>query len=176
LGRIHIRSKLTGVVQDVKIYRTCEIDELSPSLKKIVTKYESGIKKQKSVLTKYKIEGKERLEPDYKLDPTGKLKGTLDGVLIEFYIKAEDMMGVGDKMVYYTAVKGVIKDIMPKGKEPYTDFRDKEPIDTLLTISSLNARMVTSVINVGIVNKILIELDRQCKEKLGIEWKNLEDM
>ena len=86
------------------------------------------------------------------------------------------MMGVGDKMVYYTAVKGVIKDIMPKGKEPYTDFRDKEPIDTLLTISSLNARMVTSVINVGIVNKILIELDRQCKEKLGIEWKNLEDM
>jgi hypothetical protein len=41
---------------------------------------------------------------------------------------------------------------------------------------SLNARMVTSIILNGAMNKGLIELDRQCKELLGIEWKTLDKM
>ena len=90
-----------------------------------------------------------------------------------FYIKCEDKMGVGDKLTYNTAIKGVVKDIMPKGKEPYTDFRPDEPIDALLTSASVNARMTASIISSGSLNKVLMELSRQCKEKLGIKWNNL---
>lgn len=177
LGRIHIRSKISGVVQDIKIYRTCELSEMSPSLRKLVSAYEKQIKDDKKIFDKYKIEGANwKLEPDYKLEPTGKLKKCPNSVLIEFYIKCEDKMGIGDKLIYNNSIKGVIKDIMPPGTEPRTEFRPNEPINALLSTGSVNARMVASIIINGSINKCMIELSRKCKELLGIPWKNLPDM
>ena len=176
-GRIEVHSKITGIVQDIKIYRTCDLDELSPSLRKIVTAYEKDIKAQKALLAKYKITDAEILHnvaPDYKLEPTGKLKNTPKGVYIEFYISAYDKMGIGDKLTYNTGIKGTIKDIIKTGEEPYTDFRPDEPIDALLTSASVNARMVTSIIVCGAINKALVELTRKCKETLGMDWYNLK--
>ena len=173
LGRIHVRSKITGKIQDVKIYRTCDIDELSPSLKKIVTEYESRIKKEKAQLKKLGIDDTTGLlDADYKLEPQGKLKDCIDGVKIFIYISCADKMGVGDKLVYSSALKGTVKYIINKGDEPTTDFRPNEYIEALLTTSGVNARMVGSVIINGSINKVLVELDRYCKEKLGIPWKN----
>lgn len=177
-GRIQVRSKITGMVEDIKIYRTCELDELSPSLRKIVYKYEKAINDKRKLLEKQgvsDIEITELLEPTGKQEPAGKLKNTENGVMFCFYIKCADKMGVGDKLIYNTAIKGVIHDIIPKGKEPYTDFRPNEPIDTLLTSSSVNARMVASIITGGSLNKVLIELTRQCKDILGIPWHNLSN-
>lgn len=177
LGRIHVRSKMTGWVEDVRIYRTCELDDLSPSLKKLVMSYEKEIQKTKKLFKDNNIKNMDHtLEPDYKLPANGKLKGVDDGVLIEFYIKCEDKMGIGDKLVYNSAIKGVVKDIIQPGDEPYTDYHPQEQVDALLTTSSINARMVGSIILNGALNKVLVELDRQCKEKLGIKWKNLKDM
>lgn len=175
-GRIQVHSKITGLVQDIKIFRTCELDELSPSLKKIVSKYENDIAKEKKYLKANgltDVEIAEQLPDIKKLNPEGKFKNLEKGVMFCFYIKCEDKMGVGDKLTYNTAIKGVVKDIMPKGKEPYTDFRPDEPIDALLTSASVNARMTASIISSGALNKVLIELTRQCKEKLGIKWNNL---
>jgi RNA polymerase Rpb2, domain 6. len=177
-GRIQVRSKLTGVLQDIKIKRTCELSDLSPSLRKIVTQYENGIKAKKKKLLSAgvnPIEVESMLDVTEKMNPEGKLKNTPNGVLFEFYIKCRDKMGVGDKLTYNTAIKGVIKDIIPEGKDPYTDFRKDEPIDALLTSASVNARMTPSVMITGSLNKVLIELSRQCKEKLGIKWTNLEN-
>jgi hypothetical protein len=177
LGRIHVRSKLTGVVQDIKIFRTCELDELSPSLRKLVTSYENRIKKEKTELKKTGVQNVDGLlDPDYKLEAQGKLKDCLDGVKIFIYIKCHDNMGVGDKLVFSTALKGVIKTVIPKGEEPYTDFRPDEKIEALLTTAGVNARMVGSIILNGLINKILIETDRKCKENLGIKWKNLYEI
>ena len=165
-----------NTLQDIKIFRTCELDELSPSLKKIVSKYENSIKKEKKYLKDNgvtDIEINESVPSTEKLLPEGKFKNLEKGVMFCFYIKCEDKMGVGDKLTYNTAIKGVVKDIMPKGKEPYTDFRPDEPIDALLTSASVNARMTASIISSGSLNKVLMELSRQCKEKLGIKWNNL---
>ena len=177
-GRIKIRSKISGIVQDIKIYRTCEISELSPSLKKIVKDYEKRIKEERKRALKYGVSEEEVRafsEPDYKLEQEGKLKITENGVLIEFYIKCFDKMGIGDKLTYNTALKGVIKDIIPSGDEPYTDFRPDEKIDALLSFASVNARMTTSIILNGAMNKTMIELSRKCKDILGIKWNNLGD-
>ena len=92
-----------------------------------------------------------------------------------FYIKCEDRMGVGDKLVYNTGIKGVVKDIIPEGKDPYTDYRPNEPIDALLTPASVNARMVGSILNGGTLTKVIVELDRKCKEILGIPWTNIQN-
>ena len=177
-GRIHVRSKLTGIIQDIKIYRTCDINELSSSLKKIVTSYEKDVNDKKKKLLDSgvsELEIETILEPTKKSLQEGKLKNVDNGVMFCFYIRCTDKMGVGDKLVYNTAIKGVVKDIIPEGKEPYTDFRPNEPVDALLTTASVNARMVTSVITGGALTKVILELDRKCKEILGIEWKNLSN-
>ena len=171
LGRITLRSKVTGTLQDIKMYRTVEKSELSPSLRKIFNQYESKISDTKKKMSKYHIDTKE-YDADYKLDQTGKLKNVEDGVLIEFYLKYHDKMSVGDKLVYYSALKGVIKGIFPKGEEPYTDFRPHEKIRSFLTASSVSRRMTGSIIKVGILHKILIELDRKVKDIYNIPWND----
>ena len=179
LGRIHVRSKITGVVQDVKIFRTCELDQLSPSLKKLVSDHEASIKKDINQLKKYKVPEdaiKGNLDPNYKLSPTGRIKDTIDGVKIVFYIKATDKYGIGDKLIYGIGLKGVCSDMIATEDAPYTDLHPNCEVSGILTTAGMNARMVTSVIFNGLLNKVLIELDRQCKDALGIKWKDFNDM
>lgn len=174
LGRRPKKSHIEGVVEDIKIYRTCEKEEMSESLRKIVNKYEKPISDRKKILAKYNVEDiNYKLPADYKLEQTGKLKNVNDGLIIEFYLKYEDEMAIGDKLVYYSALKGVVKDIFPLGDEPRSEYRPDEIIGSLLSIGSVNARMVTSVLVLGGINKGLIELDRHIKDMCGIKWKYL---
>ena len=176
LGRIKLKSKYTGVIQDIKIYRTCEIDEMSESLSKIVKSYEKDIKAKRALYKKHGMPGENMLDPDYKMEPTGKMKNNTDGVKIVFYIKYNDKLSVGDKVVAQSANKGVVKNIFPEGKEPFSEYRPEENIHALFAATSFNARMVTSVWSSGAINKCMIELDRAVKEIMGIEAKPIEDI
>lgn len=169
LGKIKVKSKVTGVLQGIKIYRTNELEELSPTLRKTVEDYESSINKTKKRLEKLNISTKE-YDSTGKLPATGKLKHAEDKVLIEFYVKYDDTMGVGDKLVYYSALKGVVKSIFPKGKEPVSEYRRDEKVHTLLATHSINGRMVGSVLIMAAMNKVLIELSRHVKDIMGIPW------
>ena len=175
LGRIRVRAKYTGIVQDVKIYRTCEIEEMSESLQKIVKKYDAGIDKKKALYKKNNIPGANTLEPTTAMPPTGKLKNT-DGVRFEFYIKYFDDMGPGDKLVAQSANKGVIKQLFPEGDEPYSSFDPSKTIHAVFSSRSFNARMVTSPIVSGAINKGLVNLDEQVKKIMGIKPLRLEDI
>ena len=168
LGRIKIKSKVTGVVQDIVMYRTVEKDELSESLRKAFDSYEKGIAEKKKIMKKYGIDTS-KLPADYKLPATGKLKNAEDGILIEFYLKYEDKMSVGDKLIYYSALKGVVRNVFPEGQEPRSEFRPDEKIHSMLSVGSVNGRMVTSILINGAINKYLIELSRKCKEIAGMK-------
>ena len=168
LGRQPIKSKVTGIIQDIVMYRTVELDELSESLRKAFVAYEKNISERRKIMKKYGIDSSS-LPADYKLPATGKLKNAENGVLIEFYLRYEDKMSVGDKLIYYSALKGVIKDIFPEGKEPSSSFRPDEKIHSLLAVGSVNGRMVTSILLNGGINKYLIELSRKCKEIAGMK-------
>lgn len=171
LGRIPIKSKVTGVVQDIIIERTVEIDELSPTLKKVVNSYENDIKRKKKAMAQYGIEDENKTLPDTKAMPaTGKLKNAYDSVVIRIYLMYHDKFKVGDKLIYGTAVKGVDKDVFPEGLEPYSEYRKDEKIHALLSIGSINARMVTSVLITTAINKGLIELSRKVKDMAGIPY------
>lgn len=169
LGRIPIHSKVTGVVQDIVIERTVDISELSPTLKKIVTEYESGINKKKKVMKNYDIsDDNKTIQATEKLPAIGTLKNAAESVVIKFYLKYRDKFAVGCKLIFNSALKGVCKDIFPVGKEPYSEYRKKEKIHAFLSTSSVNARMVGSVIVSGGINKGLIELSRKVKEMAGL--------
>lgn len=168
-GRITIKAGHTGVIEDIVIKRTVEIDELSPTLKKIVKSYGDEINAKKKVLASYNTTDYNHNMPDTgKLPATGKLKAAQDSIYIEIYIKYHDKFGIGDKLIYGAAVKGVDAEVIPKNQEPRSSYRPDEKVDSILAIGSLNARMVASVQTRGLINKGLIELTRQCKEICGI--------
>ena len=171
LGRIPITSKVTGVIQDIVIERTVDINELSPTLKKIVNDYEKDIKNKKKIMSNYGITDDNKTLPDTEALPAiGRLKKASDGLVIRIYMKYHDKFSVGCKLIYGTAVKGVAKDIFPKGLEPYSEYRPDEKIHTLLSIGSINARMVASVNITAGIYKGLIELSRKVKDMAGIKY------
>ena len=168
LGRIPIKSHNTGVIEDIRIYRTCEIEEMSPSLKKIVTEYERKENRKASQVAKYD----ETLAKQYKaqkLEQDGKLKGVEDGVLIEIFVAYKDDFSVGDKLIFLGAQKGVAKEVIPEGEEPTSSYRPNEPIDAIASDVSFQKRMCCAPLQYTLMGKGLVELDRQVKDIMGIK-------
>lgn len=169
IGKIKVKSKVTGKLQDIKVYSTIPTSEMSKSLASFVNKYNGPVDKMKSKLSKLGIDGSQ-YGTSGVLPPVGKLKHCEGKVLVEFYIKYYDKMSVGDKLVYFSALKGVVKEIFPEGKEPYSEYRPDEKVHSFLPVGSINARMVSSVLTLGSINKVLIELDRHVKDIMGVKW------
>ena len=174
MGRTSIHSKYNGVIEEIRIYSTYELNELSPSLKKIVGDYWSHIRKKKALVKKYKITDPDDMGSTFyeadgpiKPDERGKFKGyKVDegGVIFEFYIKFRDPVGIGDKLCDYAALKGVTCVVVPKGQEPYTPRKPKEEISTIFPATSVMARMVPSILNTIWSNKLIIEMKEQLRD------------
>ena len=168
LGRIPIKSHNTGVIEDINIYRTCELDEMSPSLKKIVTEYE----RKKNAKAKQVAKYDSTLAKQYtcqKLPQEGKLKNIEDGVLIEIFVSYKDDFSVGDKLIFLGAQKGVAKEVVPEGQEPTSSYRPEEPIDAIASAVSFDKRMCCAPLQYTLAGKVLVELDRQVKDIMGIK-------
>lgn len=168
LGRIPIKSHNTGVIEDIKIYRTCELDEMSPSLKKIVSEYERKNNARAKQVAKYN----ENLAKQYtcqKLPQEGKLKNIEDGVLIEIFVSYKDDFSVGDKLIFLGAQKGVAKEVIAEGQEPRSSYRPEEPIDAIASMVSFDKRMCCAPLQYTMAGKGLVELDRQVKDIMGIK-------
>ena len=195
LGKTQIKSKYSGVIEDIKIYSTVELDELSPSLKKIVSNYYTKINKKRKViedfsksnLSKLNLENTNNVykagillnEPTTKVETKdGKVKGheVGEGVLIEFYIKYDDIMGVGDKITFFTALKSIIGEVIPEGQEPYSEFRPDEEVSSVIAPGAVLARMTPSILLTMFGNKVLIELKRKLYEIYsGKPWKPVQE-
>lgn len=182
LGKQSVRAKYTGVIEDVKIYSTMDAEQLSPSLQKIVNQYYAKINRRKSLLNKYDKDGTVIKcgilinEPTGKIETKdGKIKGSEvnEGVLIEIYIKYKDNLGVGDKIAFFTALKSIVGEVIPKGYEPYTEYRTDEEISSFIAPLAVLARMTPSIILSLFGNKVLVELKRKLEEiATGKPWKN----
>jgi hypothetical protein len=173
IGRNVVKSKVTGVISDIKIYRTCDVDEFSDSLKKIINSYERDIKAKKKIAAQ--ASNDVHFDSTDKLPATGKLKNT-DGILIEIYMKYHDKLSCGDKLTLNNANKCVLMDLYADDEAPYTDFRPNEAIDQIGSAASLDGRMLTSTIKLGAMNKVLIELQRSVCDIYGIPWKDLHQI
>lgn len=68
------------------------------------------------------------------------------------------------KTTSYTALKGIVCDIIPEGQEPYSEYRPNEEISSFLSPISIWSRMTASILVVGWGNKVLIEMKRKLKD------------
>lgn len=174
LGRIPIKSKYTGKIENIVIYRTVDLDELSPTLRKLCNKYEKPIRELKQKIKKEKCS--QNIidfvnQPIDKLEAKGNLKNVTDGVLILIYTTYEDIMGVGDKLTFSVALKGTIGNIYNNNKYPiYSGYRKNEHIDAFLNSTSINKRMTPSIFKLGASNKLGVEMSRQIKDIMGIKY------
>lgn len=173
IGRNVVKSKVTGVIADIKIYRTVDKDQLSESLRKVVNKQESEINKLKKIAEN--AENDVQFPSTDTLPAVGKLKN-VDGVLIEIYMKYHDEMSVGDKLVVTNANKEVLMDTFTDDEAPYTDFRPNEKIDLISSASSMDGRMITSLFKLGGIDKCMIELSRAVDEIMGVKWKTMHEI
>ena len=170
LGRKPVKSPVTGTIVGIKVYRTCELEDLSDSLKKFVSSVEAESNKTLSKLKSLGISDPTVAGSNKKLEPIGKLKNRPDSVLIEYYVQYHDIVSIGDKITYWSANKGVIRNIIPSELAPYTDFRPDEEVSAYTGISSINKRQISSNLIVGSLNKLCIELGRSVREILGIPY------
>lgn len=186
-ARNEIKSKYSGVIEDIKIYATVDLAEMNPSLRKIVSSYYNGINKKKEFLDKYDPESKGSIvkcgmlvnETNHKIQPNrfGVIKGERveDGVLIEFYIKHSEPLEIGSKIANFTALKNTIGEIVPKGYEPYSSYRPNEEVSTLIASNSILNRMTPSILLTALGNKCIIELKRHLAE-LNMDRKKMESL
>ena len=169
LGRKAIRSDTSGTLVNIKIYRTCEIKDMSNTMQKLVSSYEAPINKLRKKLGEHNISNVD-LPASYKLDPVGKLKKAEDSILIEFYIEYTDLVGIGDKITFFGANKCTIKSVIDSKDTPRTEFRPNEEVSAMLSVSGINGRMITSILRIGAMQKLMVELDRSVKDMLGIPY------
>ena len=173
IGRRVVKSKVTGIISDIKIYRTCDIEEMSDSLKKIVTSHENKIKSIEKISKQASNEV--HFDSTGKLPQSGKLKNS-EGVYIEIYMQYHDRLGVGDKLACLNANKVVLRDVYSNEDAPYGEFRPDEKIDVITSASSIDGRMVTSIIKLGALDKVMIELWRSVQEIYGISPKTIHQI
>lgn len=172
----HVKSKYTGEIVDIKIQSTLPPDQLSETLGAIVDAYFKKIAKDNSVLKKYSNDGDlEYYKCGQIISKTdkpvetkyGKLEGTEvgeGGVLIKFYIKYKNIPKKGDKLTNYTALKGIISNIIPEGYEAFTLRRPDEQIGTCIAPGAILARKTPSVLLAMFGNKCMIELTEQIRD------------
>lgn len=170
-------SKTDGVIKDIYIYYTIPLEEMTPSMRKVVEAYDKQAKTRSRTLSKYinptdantKIKPAEQLIPDSQ----GKVKGVSvgDGVIIDFYIEYLDIMAPGDKSTKFSPLKATCSFVIPQGLEPYTDFNPERKIDTSLACVGVYKRMCLDFVKVGGMTKFLVEMKRIHKNKYGEKIK-----
>ena len=164
-------TKVSGTVTDIKIYYTVPVEELSPSLRKLVEDYTAKASKRKKFLAKY-IDPKDAntvLTPSEQMipDAAGRVSNIKvgDGVIIKIYVEYLDVLGVSDKITNYGALKGTVSFTIPEGQEAYTPDNPDAKIDAYLSSLSIYKRMSLDVVKVGGITKILVEKKRLLKDK-----------
>ena len=169
-----IRCKYSGEVIDIKVKSATPLEELDPSLQKIVNEYNERLIKKQNILDKYSNEGDTKFYKSgtlitdipevIKLDPSEKINGkTLKdgGIVISIYVKYKDYIKKGDKVCAEFALKGVSSHVIEKGFEPYSELHPEEEISHLIAPLAISARKVPSVFLAMYGNKCIVEAKRQ---------------
>lgn len=171
LHRHKAKSPISGTIKDIKVYWTLPDTEFSESLFKYIQSYKrkirTKIKDRKNASSNNSFVDLERMiqVSTPKLD---RLNGAFipkdGGILIEYFIARDEGLGEGDKLSYYSALKSIIGYMTPKELTPYTENGEK--IDAVIGGLSVNARMITSIIQGGYLGKILQDYGK----KIAIEY------
>ena len=150
----------------MKVYWTVPLEKMSPSIREFVKEYIDRYKKTIKTDKEYTgtiPEDANLIEvsklPIYEQRIHGTEVNPNGGIVIEYFISEENIMGAGDKISLNSSLKTVNADIIEKDLEPFTEtgFR----IDGIFSWISQNARMVNSIWYNGFIGKILYTFSKR---------------
>lgn len=159
------KANATGTIVDMKVYFTVPLEELTESLNTFILKWAKNVKSNIKFEKQYQVDDIE-LEKRLKITKpsqtgtTSRINGAIipnngKGVLIEYYIKHDTTMSVGDKATLYANLKAIVAQIIPNGQEPITE--DGIVLDGCLSLISVMARMCYSILMGGVITHALVE-------------------
>ena len=64
----------------------------------------------------------------------------------------------------FTALKNTICEVIPKGYEPYSEYRPDEEVSTIIASNSILKRMTPSILLTALGNKCIVELKRHLED------------
>ena len=135
LTRETIDAKNTGKITDIKVYYNCPFEELSESLQALVKKYKNKNGQRANAIKDVKT-GSVHIPPleQIKSNKLGK-EEFVDGggVIIRIWVEYEDVMGLGDKLTYSTALKGVVSKVLKESEAPVSTYRPEDVVEAILT-------------------------------------------
>jgi uncharacterized protein YkvS len=168
LARSTAKSKYAGKIVSMDLFYNAKLEDMHPSLRKFVTDYTDKYKKKANALSNIKEDELITLPNTERVDSDKILGNDMEGVLITFYIEHEELLGVGAKITFFSAVKTIIAEVIPEGKEPFSEYRKEEDIDGIVSPMSVLARLTPDLVITGYTNKVLLELKRQVIDDLGL--------
>lgn len=150
IDAINPKAKHIGKVERIEVLYSGDIDDMSPSLKRITRQSDKLISRHSEKLYGSKTTG--YVDPGFRIDnkPIGQNQAA-----VRIYITSDVSMGVGDKAVVAGQLKTVVGRVM-RG-ENYTAI-DKKPFDLYFGYNSALARIVESVSVMGFGNTLCVEL------------------
>jgi len=169
-------SKFTGTIKDIDIVYTVPIEQMTPSLRKVVQDYSKEAAKREKTLSKYvSVFDANTITKNStisEVDSQGKVGGVKigEGVIIDFYIEYEDIAGNGDKGSI-GALKFTTCEVIPTELAAYSENNPDKKIDLYVSAFGAFKRMVADVEKVGILTKVLVEEKRRMKEQYGEKIK-----
>jgi len=145
-----------GKIVDIKI----KINNLKLADPVIIDKWKkntTNIKKRDSEIKKHSLNKEKFLDnTDLSVLKTHNHKddkqNEFEGALIEFYIQVTKPMNKADKMCNRFGAKGVVTDIIPEGKIPYTDYSGN--IDIFLAPAGVIGRKNTGILKELYLGKV----------------------
>jgi len=135
-------SKYIGTIDKVIMYWNGNMEDMSPSLKKLAEESNKTLSKE---LGK-KVDG----NTDGQLLVEGRQLG-MNEVVIYIYVKIQEKYGLGDKGIFANQMKTVTSEVIQHD----ITTEDGTPIDALFGDRSVYARIVLSPMVIGTTNKLL---------------------
>ncbi len=160
----------TGKIKDIKVYWTVPLDQMSDSCREFVELYIKSEKKkisyEESFTSKPSLRRRniEISKPYMERVRGAQVDRDQGSVVVEYFIGGYHDMGPGDKLTYYSALKSVIADVIPKEMEPKTTFGDGR-VDAIIGTKNIAARMIQSIYFAGLLGKVIYNRARQISEQ-----------
>lgn len=142
------RSKTKGTVELIEVLYNGDIEDMSPTLKKITQASDKLISRTAELRGEPKITG--QVSSGFRVDNVAVAE---DEAVIKVYISGEASMGIGDKLTFANQLKSIVS-AMLVGEH---STEDGQPIDVFFSYTSAKNRIVESVSVIGTTNALLIE-------------------
>jgi hypothetical protein len=168
LARSTARSKYAGKIVSMDIHYNANLEDMHPTLRNVVQTYINTYDRKSKSLSGIQEDELITLPNTKKVDSNKIMGNEMEGVLITFYIKHDEILGIGSKITYFGSCKTIIAETIDPGLEPYSEYRPEQQIDAFLTPISIISRQVQDLFLMGWTNKILLELKEQVLKDLGL--------